>query len=314
LTGSASRFLDYDINPYATGKRYQIESSGSTGPREQVAREPHDSRNTASSHPFLSSQHTDLPSSSLHEGGQLQNTGAQDSLKKQTHDETYRLTIIGCVRFLDHSGHLYGNRLSWDAKKKSDAALKAVLRAFALQWLPISGSRSEAWISRDDLSIAKLHDGRSENELSIALYTDVWHQARSHVNAAKGVRSFRVVFATLMFDGIAVPMSARTGSDQKIIENEYLNEGLQKIQELDKLICNHCHVLGPLSKYGTLTEVSLSLVRWSAYIRDTGAALTSSHQCRLPEFFANEDCRFGAEHMEDGRIHMLTEVSISRWW
>jgi hypothetical protein len=103
------------------------------------------------------------------------------------------------------------------------------------------------------------------------------------IDEARSVRSFRAVFASFIFDGTAIPMSARNNTSEALIEHEFLNIGLQKLHELDELVQNYCAALGPLSQYGALAETSLTLVRWSGYIRDTGAALTSDHQCRLPD-------------------------------
>jgi hypothetical protein len=103
------------------------------------------------------------------------------------------------------------------------------------------------------------------------------------LNEARSVRSFRAVFAAFIFDGTAIPISARNDSSETSIEHEILIIGLQKLHELDKLVQDYCTALRSFSQYGALAEASLTLVRWSGYIRDTGAALTSNHQCRLPD-------------------------------
>jgi hypothetical protein len=100
------------------------------------------------------------------------------------------------------------------------------------------------------------------------------------------------MFATLIFDGVAIPMSALDDSNKADIEHEFLNLGLQKLRELDELVQNYCTTLGPSSHYGALAEASLAVVRWAGYIRDTGAALTSTHQCQLPDPLCNEISRF----------------------
>ena len=94
-------------------------------------------------------------------------------------DAGHSMTVLGTVRFLDHFSDLYGNRLTLTARRQSDAALKAVLRAFSLQWLsPYNGEQAAC----DSL---------------IGTFHGVWFRARSHINNALSVRSFRVVYAIL---------------------------------------------------------------------------------------------------------------------
>lgn len=292
LTGSAARFLDCGTNLYATEIRYQIESSSPKSSDEPTSAEM----------TILPIPGVDLPDSYQHENispeslsntsGQIQTRRALGFSREETFEEAHRMTIVGCVRFLDHFGDLYGNRLNQFAKTKSDSAFKAALRVFALQWLPNTGSGLGRWAPLGDLSIAKFQGKQPLRDSSGNLYTDAWYQARLAINEAKSVRSFRAVFATLIFDGIAIPMSARYDSNNSIIDHEFLSLGLQKLDELDQLVRNHCAALGPFSKYAALAESSLTLVRWSGYIRDTGAALTSNHQCRLPDPFCNANSMF----------------------
>ncbi|CAI7651690.1 unnamed protein product [Penicillium pancosmium] len=193
------------------------------------------------------------------------------------------MTIMGSARFLDHFGDLYGNRLSQASKQKSDKALRAALRLFALQWLPSTGSEVDRWASPSDATVARLHEKKAPRSSSCGFYADAWNQARMAIDEARSVRSFRAVFAAFIFDGTAIPISARNDSSETSIEHVILVIGLQKLHELDKLVQDYCTALGPFSQYGALAEASLTLVRWSGYIRDTGAALTSNHQCRLPD-------------------------------
>lgn len=291
LTGSATRFLDCDINLYATRIRYKIENS-----RPGSSNEPTPAQLTMLLGPDMESstssqQETDSLVASLNSSGQLQSSRSPSS-RDHAHDEAYRMTIVGCARFLDHFGDLYGNRISLSSKRKSDAALNAALRVFALQWLPSVGSEGEYWASTNEVSMPRFRGKQSARSSPCDLYTDAWYQARLAIQEAKSVRSFRAVFATLIFDGAAIPMSALDDSNKADIEHEFLNLGLQKLRELDELVQNYCTTLGPSSHYGALAEASLAVVRWSGYIRDTGAALTSDHQCQLPDPLCNEISRF----------------------
>lgn len=282
LTGSATRFLDYDTNPYATRIRYRIERNCQESiyrPAGTISLPKSAMISPASGHVETSS-----PSSSSTTPGQSQTGRKRSFSRDEAHEEGYNMTVVGCARFLDHFGDIYGNRLSQSTKRKSDTALKAALRLFALQWLPIATSEPgvDHQTPSDNTSIAMFHDKTSSRSLPSEFYTDAWYQARMAINETKAVRSFRAVFAIFIFDGTAIPMSARSDSRINNIEHEFLNMGLEKLHQLDGLVQNYCTTLGPLSQYSALAEASLAVVRWSGYIRDTGAALTSDHQCRLP--------------------------------
>ncbi|KAJ5811594.1 hypothetical protein N7474_007895 [Penicillium riverlandense] len=260
VTGSASRFLGYASNLYATGHRYQIEDSSPETP-QKCSPSPR-------SGSFFQLQPSRTRRSSVH---------------ATMPDDSFSMTLLGCFRFLDHFGDLYGNKMSPASRRQSDSALKAALRAFSLQWLPSSGSDPENNLS----GIA--NGQRPSSDPSLDIYTDAWFRARNRLRDANSVQSFRVVFATLIFDGIAIPAKAHNALNEPSIEHEFLDTGLQKLRDLDERVKQYCDTLGPFSQYSALLEASLSLVRWSSYIRDTGAALTGDHQCKLPELFVQSD-------------------------
>lgn len=254
VTGCASRFADYDCNLYATACRYQLEDGNST------------------------SQEQNLLSSSL----SPQSQALASALTSQTdaspmgpglppRDPGCMMTVLGTVRFLDHFSYLYGNRLTKAARRQSDAVLKAVLRAFSLQWLSTTDtlfpdSFDENQTARDPLENA---------------FHDAWFQAQTLLQNAQSACSFRVVYATLLFDGIAIPTKAH-GAIESVVTHEFLDAGLQKLISLDTLVKKYCATLGSRSVYSALLEASLSVVRWGGYIRDIGAALTTDHHCKLP--------------------------------
>jgi hypothetical protein len=109
----------------------------------------------------------------------------------------YEISLLGSVRFLDHLGGLYGNRLNSAARKKSDETFNAVLRAFSMQWLP-SSSSFEASLAHDDFS-RNPKSGEAGDDFSLNAFIDAWVRARSLLSDAKDIRSFRVVLATLLF-------------------------------------------------------------------------------------------------------------------
>lgn len=253
VTGCASRFADYDCNLYATASRYRLGDGDS---------EHHLLSSNASPQSQALTSQTDI---SFGPGLAPRDPGCM-------------MTVLGTVRFLDHFSDLYGNRLTTVARRQSDAALKAVLRLFSLQWL----STAEPTSTSADDPFANNPDGnqRACNPLE-NVFHGTWFQARTLLRNAQSVRSFRVVYATLFFDGIAIPTKAH-GATESIVAHEFLDAGLQKLISLDTLVNQYCATLGSHSVYGALLEASLSVVRWGGYIRDIGAALTTDHHCKLP--------------------------------
>jgi hypothetical protein len=253
-TASCSRFLDYDCNLYASRNRYRIgdsESGSSIGSVPAISNV--DPQATSSSHGILIPAHDEF--------GQ-------------------EISLLGSVRFLDHFADLYGNRLGLTARKKSDEVLKAVLRVFSMQWLPSTPSTAEPTFLSGGPFLNQ-DTRQSGNENTLDSFVDAWVRARSLLNDAHNVRSFRVILATITFVGIVTPM--------KIVENEgflptgLLDTGLQKLAHLDRLVTSYCANLGPSSIYGSLAETSLNIIRWAGYIRDTGAALSMNHKSKLPD-------------------------------
>ena len=258
VTGSANRFLDYECNLYAAGTRYQIENSSSESSQAcSPANWKSLSDGSATESAIASPKSAELALIPTQVSGEAITRGIIPPK-----DDGLKMTLLGCARFLDHFGDLYGNRLSPTDRKKSDAALTSTFRAFSFQWL----------------SKEKIRGGESARNTSLDMYTDAWHRARSSLNDAHSVRSFRVVFASFMFNGIVTPTSAWSRS----VAHEFLDTGLQKLGDLDGLVKQYCTTLGPSSKYAALIEASLSIIRWCGYLRDTGAALFGNHQCKLP--------------------------------
>lgn len=254
VTGCASRFADYDCNLYATASRYRLGDGDSE-------------------HHLLSSNASPQSQALISQtDGSLLDSGLA------FRDAGCMMTILGTVRFLDHFSDIYGNRLTPVARGRSDAALKAVLRVFSLQWLSSTELTST---SVDSLITNSSNENQTTCDPLENAFHDAWSQARTLLRNAQSVRSFRVVYATLLFDGIAIPTKAH-GATEPIVAHEFLDTGLQKLVSLDTLVKQYCVTLGSHSVYGALLEASLSVVRWGGYIRDIGAALTTDHDCKLP--------------------------------
>jgi hypothetical protein len=72
-----------------------------------------------------------------------------------------------------------------------------------MQWLPSSPS-FETRSAYGDFP-RNLKSGEIGDDPSLNAFIDAWARARSLLNEAHDVRSFRVVLATLMFVGIVAP-------------------------------------------------------------------------------------------------------------
>ncbi|BCR97891.1 Zn(II)2Cys6 transcription factor domain-containing protein [Aspergillus luchuensis] len=257
ITGCASRFVDYDCNLYATASRYRLEGWSEQPSQRHTPATLDISTNT--SFPDTPASNTPLHAISSPDSGMPLN------------DLSCTFTVIGAVRFLDHFAGLYGNRISVTARKQSDAALKSVLRTFSLQWLP-----TESVLAADSILQDNVY-GIPTNEASQNAFYDSWFQTREILEQAQSVRSFRVVYAILLFGGITIPTKAPVESTR-----EFLDSGLQSLCSLNELVRKHCTTLGTHSIYSGLLEASLNAVHWGGYIRDLGASLTTNRPCRLP--------------------------------
>ncbi|GAB1199595.1 hypothetical protein APSETT444_008949 [Aspergillus pseudonomiae] len=274
VTGCASRFIGYECNLYKPACHYQLGDgeSGSLQDQKPVQADPVTKENLAKT-PTSMSQ-SDVPL--ITPGPSSRQLGAT------TQGTSHKMTIMGAVRFLDHFSDLYGNRLTVPARRKSDAVLKAVLRTFSLQWLSPNDSSTGAQLTTSYNNTV----GRdAPRDIPIDVFYDSWFQARSLINSALSVQSFRAIYAILMFDGISIPAKA-TG--ETLVAHEFLEVGLQKLNCLTGLVDQYCMNLGPQSTYGAIMEASLSVVRWCAHVRDIGAALTANHICKLSDASSNE--------------------------
>ncbi|KAL4967683.1 Zn(II)2Cys6 transcription factor domain-containing protein [Aspergillus stella-maris] len=246
ITGSASRFAEFECNLYATVSRYRLDDAGAEAEESQGGLLPAAGSSSGLIEYRTSSERGKTPEAQPH----IPTLGSSSP----------QMTALGIVRFLDQFSGLYGNRLSASASRQSNDTLKAVLRVFSMQWLSTSQNQAP-----DALADA---------------YTDAWFQARSLLQStqAQYIRSFRLIYALILFDGVAIPSKTR-GS---VPEHEFLCWGLETLLYLQRLVKKHCDILGPSSMYKSIFEASLSVVSWAGYIRDIGAALTGDHRCLLP--------------------------------
>lgn len=206
-------------------------------------------------------------------GYQLERT--RNAQVRTLNDVGYQMTSVGIVRFLDHFSDLYGNHLSPTARKQSDAVLKAVLRVFSMQWLPISENSSSM---HDSVITDNSSEHQAASDALMDAFNDAWFEARSLIQKTQHIRSFRLVYATFLFDGITIP----TKGTESIVAHEFLDQSLDNLLYLDQLVKEYCSTLGSQSIYSTFLEASISVVRWCGYIRDIGASLMTNRQSKYP--------------------------------
>ncbi|KAL4873952.1 hypothetical protein BDV12DRAFT_191819 [Aspergillus spectabilis] len=114
------------------------------------------------------------------------------------------------------------------------------------------------------------------------------------------------LYAILLFEGISIPTKAR----DSVPAHEFLDLGLETLQALNKLVQNYCTILGPHLLYASLLNACSTVVCWGGYIRDIGAALTSSHRCKLPRASPPTESNRTAEAMSlEGMERTMYEVA-----
>jgi hypothetical protein len=187
-------------------------------------------------------------------------------------ESTEGMTVLGAVRFLDHFGGLYGSQLDRFARKASDSALKDVLKVFAMQWLPARDGTSNGPTAA---SSYETETRPSSTSAMSTLYHESWLQARAALGKARNVRSFRVFYATLLFEAATAPEDSHTWDQQK---SSFLDDAFNILHGLSPLIRKHIKTLGPYSHYSQALEKSLQFMEFFGYLRDTVSSLISDRR------------------------------------
>ncbi|KIW46400.1 uncharacterized protein PV06_02072 [Exophiala oligosperma] len=192
------------------------------------------------------------------------------------------MTLLGAVRFLDHFGGLYGNHLGRFARKASDSALKEVLKAYSMQWLPAR----DGTLTGTTSSHTHLADARISTTSSISsLYHETWVHARDSLNSARNVRSFRVFYAILIFEAATAPEESH---DWYFQISSFLDDAFDILRALGPLVRRHIKALGPSSLYSSALEKSLKFMEHFGYLRDTVSSLVGDRRCKLPDDFISQ--------------------------
>lgn len=273
--GAGSVFMDYNCNMYTGRYRYELEENIPCS-HVKYSASVWDVHNKGL--PNLDKYSNVLrvasgpcgDTSSLHVQSPCTSSASQCLALGST---TKRIRVMGAFRFLDHFSDLWGIPLSSADRKQSDEVLKAVLRAFSFQWLSRSDTALPfgAFLSTPSGSIPQ----------ETGEFVDAWHKARSLVDHSRSIYSFRVVYATLLFDTIDVPQEIAGSSENHSFKNEFLDLNLDKLLSLEAPLRKYCVTLGPFSEYAGLVEASLNIALWFGYLRDTVASLLTQRPCRM---------------------------------
>ncbi|KAK5053035.1 hypothetical protein LTR84_002009 [Exophiala bonariae] len=200
-------------------------------------------------------------------------------------EATNGMTLLGAVRFLDHFGGLYGNRLDRFERNTADTALKDVLKVFTMQWLSARDGMSD---EPPGASSSETEKRTPSTSAMSTLYHESWLQARAALGKARNVRSFRVFYATILFEATTAAEDSYTWDQQK---SSFLDDAFNILHTLSPLLRKHTKTLGPCSRYSKALEKSLQFMEFFGYLRDTVSSLTGDRRCKLPDDFIAETSR-----------------------
>lgn len=188
-----------------------------------------------------------------------------------------RLTLVGAARFLDNFGALYGNKLDKGRRKQDEAALTAVLHAFALQ--AISDDENSQQTQLGALGLEALHNtpsGRNNTAPNRDTFYSVWFKAHSVLLGARDRRSFLHMHTVFLFHMIARPQEILDKGDIEDDAAQFLDDALYQLQDLLGLVESFCSRIDPKSAYYSMLESSMRIVQWFAYVRDTISSFVSN--------------------------------------
>lgn len=283
-SGSASIFLDYDCNLLTGSCRYQFDLSNPTLSNDLALGFSNAIPKDATQNAFMSEPLPQLPGKYRNQAlKQLHvNDTSLPAQLSRNRAPSRAITVLGAVRYLDHFGELYGNKSSVDAKAQSEQILKEVLRCFSVQWLPNKVTSLESDIE-DIMVSGPFTSAKQQTQQSSLAFVDTWIRARSLIKNAQSTVSFGVVYATLLFDTMIIPVEVLAGLEDNVREHEFLDTAFDKLSHLELQVKKYCANLGTESQHGALIESSLSIIRWFAYLRDTVVGLTADRPCRLED-------------------------------
>ncbi|RDW66632.1 hypothetical protein BP5796_09381 [Coleophoma crateriformis] len=274
MSGIETRYLTYTCNSYSPINKYYFLE----GEEEEIAPD------SVSKSPPLLSNH------SINRSGVKQTVEMTPEMSpsreyidlsrlskgSEKEDEARKVTFVGLAQFLDHFGHLYGNRLDKQTKKEDEEVLVAVQRAFALQWSTCDDLGATTYKHNHQ----QQRSGETEASVSNArIFATAWFNARSQISNTKPHHSFARIYTILLFHTMHAPAEAENLTQES---DEILRQGLEEFLTLRNLVEEYYSKhLSSTSIYRMLLESSVKIFHWFAYIRDTMASMVSDRACVL---------------------------------
>ena len=187
------------------------------------------------------------------------------------------ISLLGAVRFLDHFSDFYGNRLGAHGRRASDSAIKATLTAYSMQWLPVQSNPQQIYDSEKH-SLPRW--SYPQNRSLESIYHQCWSHAKDTLENALGLRSFRIIYATFLFDAAAAPAQSHGSVACK---NALLDSAFSALKELSHLVTHYAQTLGTSSEYSRLLVTSLAVIQWFGDLRDVTSSVINPRRPRPPE-------------------------------
>lgn len=292
LAGASSRFLNFSCNSLAGIHLYCLGDENSS---QELAATSYQQRGNDLC-PGLNSK------VSAHSAAEGRMNQATSTLAASYYGPSQVMTVLGVVRFLDHFGELYGNKVDSADLRESSDVLRFVVQAFSMQWLP----RSD--ITADDVGQGKLYQepltSCNPSESGTRVFLETWFRARSALLNARSKCSFKMIFAAFLFNMTVRPTGHPMNNTNVGQPHEFLDESLNHLSVLDGLVQNYCKILGSTSTYAKYMCSCLNVMRWFGRIRDTVSSFMGGRECRL------SDCLdpYGGESLPSASINLSSET------
>lgn len=276
IARNSMRWLRFDANPYASSSPYKLLSNDLRPTTPAGSGHSNALSNFYPDHSATIQEFTAIEPYDRHNPPKMTN-------------QKPPLSLLGAVRFLDHFSDLYGNRLGNHGRKMSDSAIKATLTAYSMQWLPAQPNPQPRQCS-ERRSFQNFWNQQGPPIETV--YCQTWNRAKDTIEKAHGLKSFRLVYATLLFDATAVPADSHKDVSFK---NTLLQSAFAMLQELGEMVTQHAKNLGTSSVYAGLLESSLAVVQWLGHLRDLTSSLINPRRPRPPELLpaSHENEQFG---------------------
>lgn len=262
MHGMESRYLDYECNPFGPNHRYSFEI-GDSSPVKDDGYPSSESHGSKTSDFSIRDLLRSVPSP--------KNFGQGGSPHNILHGDSISVTFVGLGKFLDHFGHLYGNKLDRRSRVEDELMLIAAQQVFALQWA-VSSSHEK------DIPFSIIQRSKDSPTEDLHVFASSWFKARSLISNATPGRSFTRVYAMILFHMCISPEEAKDVSAEL---NDILDQCLCQFEDLKNMVDEYVKLLSSTSAYRNLLQSSVKAFQWFAYIKDTFVTLLTERDCIL---------------------------------